>query len=331
MGLTANKPSYKIEVNGKDVTANIQDNLISIVLVDNATGDEADTLNIAVYRKKGKKRVALPKRGAVLKVWLGYEETSLMYMGQYVMGKRNVNPYIMTLIAQSTPVNSSKAFGQLNTQRTRSLPDGVTIGSLCQLVASTHKLSNKVASTLAGTPLGVVYQRNESDLHLLTRLSKDFHFSFKIANGTLIVYPADDATAGGTQAVPTLTVTEADLKDWDWDDDGKTEGGTVIAKYRTPTKQSVEVSAGQGEPIRRLKRVYPSQLQATTAANAHLTSNKKQQTNLQLTFIGNPTLIAEAKITLKGLDEPELNRTYTAQKVTHTIDNAGFVTLVEAY
>ena len=328
MDLVARQPAFKVVANDKDITAALTDRLVSLTLTDNAKTDEADTLALEIAYDG--LDLILPPRGAVLQVWLGYTHTSLVNMGKFVVDKRPVNPYSITFNAQATPVNNNAKFGRLDTQRTRTFPANVTLSTLATLVASSNNLTTVIRPPLSNLTLGKVYQRHESDLHLLTRLSKDFDFRFKIANGALIVYLAGDASNGGTVPLPTTTVNKADCLDWHWDDDGKNEGGSVVTRYRDGNKAVQLVTAGSGQPIRQLKRVYPTIAQATAAANSHLTKKKKDQTLVMVEIEGDTSLIAEGKMALAGFFA-EMNRTYTILKAVHQLDGSGYRTRLEGY
>ena len=79
MGLT---PTFKITTNDKDMTAILDPHLQHIKLTDKV-GFEADTVEMQL--QDAGDNLALPEPGAILDVYLGYQETALQKLGQYII------------------------------------------------------------------------------------------------------------------------------------------------------------------------------------------------------------------------------------------------------
>lgn len=77
-GATYAQARYQILVDGKDISALIAPRLISLDLTDNR-GLEADQLSLVLSDHDG--LLAIPPRGAKIRLWLGWSTTGLIDKG----------------------------------------------------------------------------------------------------------------------------------------------------------------------------------------------------------------------------------------------------------
>ncbi|EDA2012845.1 phage late control D family protein, partial [Salmonella enterica subsp. enterica serovar Muenster] len=73
-------PDFMLTLESKDITGNISDRLINLSMTDNR-GFEADQLDIELDDSDG--LVALPIRGAVLSLYLGWKGFALVGKGRF--------------------------------------------------------------------------------------------------------------------------------------------------------------------------------------------------------------------------------------------------------
>lgn len=75
-------PDFMLTLESKDITGNISDRLINLSMTDNR-GFEADQLDIELDDSDG--LVALPIRGAVLSLYLGWKGFALVGKGRFTV------------------------------------------------------------------------------------------------------------------------------------------------------------------------------------------------------------------------------------------------------
>ena len=94
--------------------------------------------------------------------------------------------------------------------------------------------------------------------------------------------------------------------------------------------QQMTERVGDGEPVFTLRHAYPTAAEARTAAQTKLNVLTRGLATLSLTMKpGDPTLAAEAKLTLSGFRKG-VDGEWIATRVTHEIGGSGYSTQIEA-
>jgi len=157
-------PDFMLTVNLKDVTANIRDRLISLTLTDNR-GFEADQLDVELDNADG--QLAMPVRGAVVTLFLGWKGQSLIGKGSFTVDEveHHGAPDTMTIRARSADFR-----GSLNSRREVSYHE-TTLGDIVTQIASRNKLKPMMADGFAGIAVAHIDQTQETDAKFLTRLA----------------------------------------------------------------------------------------------------------------------------------------------------------------
>lgn len=156
---------FKLIVDDQDITKDISDRLSSLVLTDNR-GFEADQLEIVLDDSDGK--LALPPRGALLKLSIGWKEIGLIDKGSYTADEISHEgaPDIITIHARSAELSSG-----LTTQRERSF-HGKTVGDIVRTIAMENELEFLISKSLDAMPVAHIDQTNESSAAFLTRMAQ---------------------------------------------------------------------------------------------------------------------------------------------------------------
>ena len=151
----------------QDVTAAVRERLLGLRVSDEE-GYRSDTVEISLDDRGG--MVELPRRGAELKVELGYEESGRVSMGRYTVDEVELSgpPATISIRAKAADMRAT-----LKQRKTRSWHQ-ISIGDLVATVAAEHGLESRTAEDLRGIVLPHVDQTDESDLHLLTRLGEQY-------------------------------------------------------------------------------------------------------------------------------------------------------------
>lgn len=92
-------PAFRLEVSGIDRTRKVWEYLESLEYEDNDE-DDSDSMSFVVANQPA---FAIPARGAAVKLWLGWKESSLKYFGAFTVDEvsGNFKPATMSVTAKS--------------------------------------------------------------------------------------------------------------------------------------------------------------------------------------------------------------------------------------
>lgn len=201
------RAAWRIEVDGVDLTAALDDRLISLTHTDNRAL-EADQVDIVLDDADG--RLALPPRGAALRLWLGWEagepDSGLVDKGSFVVDEieHTGAPDQLTIRARSADLRAG-----LGAQRTRSF-DNVPLAVIVNDIAASHGLTATIAAPLASAMIEHLDQANESDANLLTRLAGLFDAIATVKSDRLIFMPAGAGVSASGEPLPVMTIRRED-------------------------------------------------------------------------------------------------------------------------
>ena len=316
-------PEFRIEVDGQDVTGRINDRLLRLTITDEA-GVKSDRLEFTVDDRDN--RVALPRTGAKVKVWLGWRETGVSYMGLFVVDEVEVAgvPEEITVRARAADMRSA-----LKEQKTRHFR-ATTLGGVIRRIAGEHGLKPVVSDDLAGIEVSYLAQTEESDMHLLTRLARQHDATFKVADGRLLFVRRGKGKSASGRAMK-VTLSRIDLIRWRATIKERSKYKSVKARWhhRGEARARTE-KAGDGEPAFTLRHEYPSKAEAKAAARARLRQLKRGARTLTCTTGGNPAIVAEAELVITGVRDG-VDGDWRIKTATHTLDaQAGYLTEIEA-
>jgi phage protein D len=325
------KPVWQLIANGADVTATIRERFISLTLTEE-TGSIADTLEIELADHLDQAPIAVPDVGAELQLGLGYDD-AVTQLGKFVMDEIEMSgwPARMRLRARAAPyTQSTSGYKDLQSQKTRSWPKGITIGAMVKKMASEHGMTAMVSADLAGIALPQTDQTSESDLNLLLRLAKNYDAVAKPAAGKLVFARRGTGQSVTGQALPVIAGTPGQVSSYSVTKSVRAAPGTVVAGYHSVRKgERHEVSAGSGDPVRRIKGNHPDQASALAAAKAELVKDARKQNKLSLSLPGDPAFGAEALLTLSGF-RAGVDRTWLVDRVTHRLGEGGYTCTIDA-
>lgn len=191
------QPSFRIVADGTDVTQRLNDRLLKLTLLDKP-GMESDSLILRLDDRDG--QVALPRRGAVLEVHLGYAGEPLMRMGRFTVDTLQWAgpPDCLTVTAKAGDMRGSG-----KTIRSGGW-EGTTLAQVCRDVGARNGWRVECPLQVA---IARVDQVNESDYHFVTRLARQYDCTAKLAEGMLMVLPRQSGqSATGRRIEP-----------WCWD------------------------------------------------------------------------------------------------------------------
>lgn len=322
------RPSFRLESSGADITGSISDRLIKLRVNDEA-GQKSDTLDIALDDRDYE--LDIPSAKAVVKVWLGYEESELTKLGDYVIDEVELteNPAGLKIRAKSADLSST-----FKATKTRSW-HGKTIGEIVQTIAGEHRLTPSIHSDYSDRLIPHIDQENESDAHFLTRLAKIYGATSKPTQGFLIFIPEGEGLSASGQTMTAVSVTKNEVLTLKATIKDRGNYSGVVTRYRDKvTNQEIEVTVedrwqtifGKG-PVFRDKKIYTSEDMATQAGAAMLKQLQSGAVTIDLTIIGRADIRAEQPINLTGLRSP-LSGAWITKTVTHELSPKGFTTKI---
>ncbi|MEZ0582562.1 phage late control D family protein [Erwinia sp. STN24] len=354
-------PDFMLSVNSKDVTANIRDRLISLTLTDNR-GFEADQLDLELDDADG--LLAMPVRGAVIKLFLGWKGQALIGKGEFTVDEveHHGAPDTMTIRARSADFR-----GTLNSRREASYHD-TTLGEVVKQVAERNKLSPVLADGFAAQAVSHIDQTQETDAAFLTRLATLYGAVAAVKAGKLLfLRPGSGVTASG-KPIPQLTITRQDgdrhsfsiadrgaytgvSASWLHTKDSKPKKVKVKRKpkekhlralehpaarkkkttaAKTPEAKEGAYLAGTEDNVFALTTVYATKAAAMRAAKAKWDKLQRGVAEFSLTLaMGRADLFPETPVKVRGFKAVIDAQPWLISKVTHSLSGSGYTTALD--
>lgn len=324
------RPRFKLEIAGNDVTASVQDRVLSIRVKDEA-GQKSDTLDITLDDRENV--LPIPSARSRMKIWLGYEDSELAYLGEYTIDEVAISsgPEIMKVRGKA-----ADASAEFKATKTRSW-DNQTIGQIVTTIAGEHGLTPSIHADYADKVITHIDQENESDAHFLTRLAKLYGAIAKPADGRLLFIPEGQGISTSGQTLAPIEIDKDELMALRATIKERGTYSGVITRFRNKeTNLEEEVTTtdawsgllGSG-PTFRDKKLYTSKDMAESAGKAKLKQLQSGNVSIDFTIPGNPGIFAERPVTLKGV-RAVLADEWIVKSVSHDFTTGGYTTKVSA-
>lgn len=315
---------YRLTVNGEDISSKLRPRLISLELTDNR-GIEADTLDIRLSDHDG--ALALPPKGAELKLWLGWSDTGLVDKGKYIAAEieHSGAPDVVGIRARSADLRKS-----LSKRQERSWPN-VTLGNLVRSIAGAHGLTPVIAPALDNIQLPHIDQTNESDINLISRLAKDHDAICTVKAGHLLLMPTGSSQTASGLALPHISLTRADGDQHSYLDSGDDSCTGVKAYWYSPdSAERKEALVGTDDNAKTLRNSFGDEQSALQAVRAEWRRIQRGTASLRYQLaLGRPDLIPELTYSLSGI-KPEIEAiVWLGGNVRHSLSEQGLITSLE--
>ncbi|NWB91620.1 phage late control D family protein [Pseudomonas agarici] len=289
-------PAFRLTVDGNDIASLINPRLISLELTDNR-GLEADQLSLTLSDHDG--LLAVPPRGAVLHLWLGWSDRGLVDKGTYTVDETEHSgaPDILSIRARSADLRKS-----LKAKRERSWSN-TTLGQVLRDIALGNGLAATISNKLTDLSLLQLDQANESDANLITRLGEEFDAVATVKAGCLLCLPAGGGKTVSGLDLPHITLTRADGDQHSYlQADRDSYDGVRAYFYDINSAKKQEAIAGGGDNLKDLRHTYSDYQSALRAARAEFNRLQRGSATLSYTLaLGRPDLIPELTYTLIGV------------------------------
>ena len=286
---------YQVLVDGKDISALIAPRLISLDLTDNHRL-EADQLSLVLSDHDG--LLAIPPRGAEIRLWLGWSTTGLIDKGSYVVDESEHSgaPDVLSIRARSADLRKG-----LKTKRDQSY-SATTLGAVLRVLAARQGLTPLIAPDLEAQQVLQLDQTGESDANLLTRLGEDYDAVATVKAGRLLFLPAGGEGRQRCRPGPRHPHPQGRRQAQLPAGRPRSYDAVRAFYYDVNSAKKQEAIAGGGENVKDLRHTYADQLSALRAARAEW--NRLQRGTATLTYqlaLGRPELMPELTYTLQDV------------------------------
>lgn len=289
-------PIYRLSVDGLDIAQLVSPRLISLNLTDNR-GIEADQLDISLSDHDG--LLAIPPKGAVLRLWLGWTDTGLVDKGTFTVDEveHSGAPDVLNIRGRSADLRKA-----LKVKREDSWSNA-TVADVIRRIAQRNDLVPVIADALGVLPVLQLDQANESDANILARLGEDFDAVATVKAGRLLFLGGNGGKTASGAALPHITLTRTDGDQHRYlVADRDSYDGVRAYYYDVNSAKKQEAIAGGGDNLKDLRHSYSDKASALRAARSEW--NRLQRGTATLSYNlakGRPDLIPELTYTLVGV------------------------------
>ena len=319
------KPTYRIVADGKDITALVNDRLLSLRTSDKP-GMDSDDFELRIDDRD--QAVALPTRGAGIEVYLGYTGQALTRLGRYTVDEIELSGPPDTMVIRG---KASDMRGSGKTVRSGSW-ENVPLQQIVRDVAARNGWQ-PVCPVQTKVPR--VDQLNESDYNFITRLAKQYDCTAKLADGKLLVMPRQGGqTASGKNLSP-VVLKRSDLSRYQFRLGDRNTQKAVRTKHQDKKSGALKVveldndGLPNGLPaVHTDRHIYPNKSAAEQAAKARLAAFNRSTAGVRLEMAGRTDVFAERSIIVQGI-KPGLDGEYLAEAVEQLFTSSGWTTTVE--
>lgn len=319
-------PDFVVTLDGKNLSSKLAPRLISLT-INECRGDEADMLDIVLNDSDG--QLALPSRGAVLAVSMGWAGQPLVDKGTFTVDEveHSGSPDILTLRARSASMTKN-----MGTRQEKSW-HGQTLGGIVKAIAGKHSLKPVVGNKLAAIMIPHIDQTHESDMAFLTRLAKRYDAVMTVKEGNLLFMPIGQGETASGKKLPVIAITRKDGDQHRYHVADRENYEGVRAYWHNGKKgkrKEVIVGGEVNRNTKTLPETYATEAEAKAAATSEYKRVKRGQAVMGYTLaLGRPEIRPELQVSVSGF-KPEINATaWLVQRASHTISDGGLSTSLE--
>ena len=345
-------PTVVLSIDGKAFGTQAMSR-IKDVTVDDKRGFEADELSITLSDHDG--ALAIPSTDSMIKVWLGFEETGVVFKGEYkVTGfEHSGAPDELRISAVAADMSAGLAEQQEKTW------SKTTLGAIVETIAKKYNYIPKVHKDLAKISIDHLTQTNESDASFLMRLADSNDAIATVKQQHMLFMPAGKGQTLGGEDIPTVSITRltGDQHRFSY---STTDAYNAVKAYYLPdkkgsAKQHVIINAdnlepkpqdkkkaqgkpakaatpinADGEKIKTLRHLYASKATAERGARAAYKKLKRGRAVFSISLaVGRPDLAPETPVTVQGFKAEIDAEPWIVAKVSHSVSDGGYVSGLE--
>jgi len=235
------------------------------------------------------------------------------YYGVFVV--QTTNKTDKNLIVKATATNFTK---ELKEKKNRSF-ENIKLCAIVSKIANEHGLESKCDFDIL---LKYESQTNESDLNFLHRLADKFNAQFNIKDNKIIFLKHKEENKN----LPKFFIKKNEVISYSIKHKAKTIYKSVIAKWQDTKENKIKtIIVGAGKPQYELQDSFKNEAEANSRAKALLEILNKGSIEGNISLPGKE-IRAGGILVLEGFDEDDGE--YSINKVTHTINQSGYIVKV---
>ena len=342
-------PAFSIvSASGVDYSALYAQRLVSLKVTIDAM-EHSDSFEVELADNDGK--LPVPTKGEIITVQIGYRG-NLTPIGSFTVDTTEVSgpPDVVTFGGKAAPFAAASNQKPFQTRRSRSFID-ITLGDLVSKIAQETGLEPAVDPLLASITLPAVHQTSESNMNLLTRLSRYYNAVMKPQFGKLCLVQRGQGTSITGQSVGGMTIDRKQTvgryshkitqrTNFDRVRTKSHDTTTGIVTLSETTKDGTtstplepwEVDVADADDtgndaILEHPHNFPDEESANAASAAIYDQATAGSETVTIPLLGNPAVIAGGMMTLTGFKE-SMNQEWWVSRVEHEYHKGGFKTVI---
>ena len=352
-------PAVVLSIDGQAFGTQTMSRIIDVTL-DDKRGFEADELTITLSDYDG--ALAIPSTDSMVKVWLGYVETGVVYKGEYkITGFEHSGAPDQLRISA---VAADMAAGL--TEQQEKTWSKTTLGTIVETIAKKYNYIPKVHKDLAKISIDHLTQTNESDASFLMRLADSNDAIATVKQQHMLFMPAGQGQTLGGEDIPTVNITRltGDQHRFSYsttdaynavkafylpDKKGSPKKHVIIndSNLQPPKQVQATTKAGKtskrkvtpptpsainadGEKTKTLRHLYANRSSAERGARAAYKKLKHGRAVFSISLaVGRPDLAPETPITVQGFKAEIDAEAWIVAKVSHSVSDGGYLSSID--
>ncbi len=318
------RPKVFLTVDGQPVAGAFYERLISLAIMDR-DGKRADSISMDL-NDGPPVFLALPRKGAVARAQIGYEESGVRDMGAFTIDQVSGGclPYGLTITGRSADLRSAKM-----KERKERHWDGKTLGDVVTQIAGENGLAPVVSGEIASRVYEWIGQQDESDMHFLERLAERHNAIFTVkARRLVFAEKGSGASASGTAIAPVVITPPRVIRDslrFQFAD--RTKYKKVIAYYQDrdeAKRKEFGVDADpDGEATYRIPEPFASPDEADKAATAKAKELMRGGLTVSVTVPGDTSIRAGDPLRFEAVRPGIDGEPLVIDTATHRVTKGG--------
>jgi uncharacterized protein len=328
------KKTEELKTDSKNLSAKLRSHIKSLTLIDEIEGS-ADHLTIRLADKG--ESLSFPNIGDKLSIQLGYEETGLKDYGYYTIEDIEFSGYPGELTFSCTSVDFSS---HLYVKRNEAY-ESTSLKSLANLIAARKEYENlKLKSEVYLNSPEVIFkhiaQTNESDLHLLRRISESLGADFSIKKNAITILARDKAKL--KEKYDPVVLNPEHISSFLVEHNNRFNYSKVIAKWWDPNQATLRdieypTNIDEGVPLV-IQKVFNDMEQAKGEAVGRFQSMNRLQKFGHISMPGKNGIYAGTvvelasdtigKVGFREIEKNNVQKEYAVTQVVHTMDSDGW-------
>lgn len=321
------KPDFKVIADNQDITDLLRDRLLSLRTTDKP-GLESDDCEIVIDDRDG--AVAFPKKGATLEISLGYEgDEQLSFIGRYKVDEIEISGPPQSMMIRGKPGDLTAS---LKEQKRRSW-ENTTLDAIVGDIARDNGLRPFCP---LNQPIPRADQINESDMHFITRMARQYGATATVKDGKLIVITRGDGKSGSGRQLPSITLHRDDIASYSLSFPDRALFSEVRTSYhnretgqlQTIALPNASAPGSAHAPKHTDRHIHPTREEAEAAAASRMTALNRSTLNGRIELMkGRADVGAEKWLELTGI-KSEADGVYLIESVEQSFSKSAWITTI---